>query len=109
MLQLCYIGYGGLKMQGFKSYSQESKLEILTRFQQSGATLISFCSSPDIPVSTKTLSRWVRELEGGTNGKSRMNPGKAKTEDPRMMCYTIGTAGGRKSESGLGLEDMIAF
>lgn len=109
MLQLCNIGYGGLKMQGFKAYSQESKLDIITRFQQSGATLISFCSSPDIPVSTKTLGRWMRELDGGTNGGSKMNPGKAESEDPRMVCYTIGTGGGRKAESGLGLEEMIAF
>ena len=71
-------------MQGFKAYSQESKLEIITRFQQSGATLTSFCSSPDIPISTKTLGRWVRELG-------------------------VRTGGGREAGSGLGLEEMIAF
>jgi len=96
-------------MQGFKAYSQESKLEIITRFQQSGATLTSFCSSPDIPISTKTLGRWVRELGVGTGGGSKMSPGKAESGDPRMVCYTMGTGGGREAGSGLGLEEMIAF
>ncbi len=96
-------------MQGFKAYSQESKLEIITRFQQSGTTLTSFCSLPDIPVSTKTLGRWVRELGEGTGGGSKMSRGKAESVDPRMVCYTMGTGGGREAESGLGLEEMIAF
>jgi transposase-like protein len=96
-------------MNALKKYSQETKEEIITRFRQSGATLISFCSSPDVPVSTKTLGRWMRDMVGGPGTAVEGKPGKTELEDLRMVCYTVGRENGRKAESGLGLAEMIAF
>lgn len=96
-------------MKALKIYPQEIKEEIVTRFQHSGATLISFCSSPDVPISTKTLSRWVRDIGGGTGAASEGEPDKTGLENLRMVCYTVGRERGPKAEIGLGLAEMIAF
>lgn len=96
-------------MNKHKTYSQEFKQELVERCRQSGQTVTSFCKLPDVPISTRTFSRWEKELIDGSNVPAERAQRTDKFEQIHLACYTLEQERTQLEEQNLSLEEMIRF
>jgi hypothetical protein len=98
-------------MRNKKSYSQQFRNEIIHRYKQSGLSKYHFCQLPDVPVSERTLSRWLQISVESTTPVNKAVKTQSPHVDLNIACYSLSNNVERfvNGEEALTLEEMIKF
>lgn len=93
-------------MKSVRPYLQEAKDEIISRYKKSGLSQKQFCERPDVPITTVTLRKWLKQAYAVVQQK-------ASTSGMNIVCYNIGRQSGSSSEAKYreepSLPDLITF
>ena len=100
-------------MKSVRPYLQEAKDEIVGRYRQSGLLQKKFCERPDVPITTVTLRKWLKQDEAGRSGSVLQKTKHQPASDMNIVCYNVGSQSGSRSGArngeGLSLEEMVLF
>jgi len=97
-------------MRNSQKYSQQFKDEIIDRYQQSGLSRFHFCQLSDVPVSERTVSRWLQiHKQCNTHTTEKSSP----HVELNIACYSLGNngevCGNEEKKRAVTLEEMITF
>jgi transposase-like protein len=99
-------------MKSVGPYLQEVKDEIISRYRQSGLSQKKFCESPEVPITSVTLRKWLKKAGCDRSGIVLQEKQTQPAPELNIVCYNIGKRSVRSPKEGeeeLSLQEMVAF